>query len=148
MGTVQSTVTIARPVEDVYSFLLALDENATDPDTESVVKEPPGPTAPGTTFRFRHKGRGDKVRETTMQFTALEPNRRIAFSGDVGPVRPEGAFFLEPADGGGTKLSVRIDKLNPVGPLKLLSPVLALVGRRIWDGRLQRIKAANESSAP
>src|SRR5687767_943464 len=137
MGKIESTVTIARPIEDVYSFLLALDENATDPDTESVVKEPPGPTAPGTTFRFRHKGRRHKVRETTMEFTALEPNRRIAFSGDVGPVRPEGAFFLEPGDGGGTKLGVRIDKLNPVGPLRFLSPVLSLVGRRIWDGRLQ-----------
>ena len=146
MGKVESTVTIARPVEDVYRFLLALDENATDPDTESVVKEPTGPTAPGTTFRFRHKGRGGKVRETTMVFSELEPNRRIAFSGDVGPVRPEGAFILEPV-GDSTRLGVRIDRLNPVGPFKLLSPVLSLVGQRIWDGRLQRIKEANESAA-
>lgn len=43
---------------------------------------------------------------------------------------------------GGTRLSVRINELNPVGPLKLLSPLLARIGQRIWDARLERIKDA------
>ena len=143
MGGFESTVTIARPVADVYSFLLNLDQNASDPDTESVVKDPPGPTAAGTIFRFSHRGRGGKSAETMMQFTALEPNQRVEFKGDVGPVRPEGAFVLEPT-AGGTRLSVRIDELNPVGPLKLASPILKIVGKRIWATRLQRMKEANE----
>ena len=42
MGKVESSVTIARPVEDVYRHFLDLDQNATDPDTQSVDKEPPG----------------------------------------------------------------------------------------------------------
>jgi uncharacterized protein YndB with AHSA1/START domain len=136
-------VTIARPVEEVYRHFLELDQNATDPDVESVVKEPSGSTGPGTTFRFRHKVRG-RIRETTMRFVSLEPNQRIEFEGDVGPVRPKGVFTFDQTNGG-TRLSVRIDELNPVGPLKLLSPLLARIGQRIWDARLERIKAALEA---
>ena len=85
MGKVESSVTIARPVEDVYRHFLDLDKNATDPDTESVSKEPPGPTQSGTLFRFHHA----KGRETTMRFVSLEPERRIGIEGDVGPAKPE-----------------------------------------------------------
>ena len=145
MAKVQSTVTVARPVEAVYRHFLELDKHPTDPDVESVVKQPDGPTGPGTTFRFRHK-RGSKSRETTIRFTSLEPNRNIMFDGDVGPVRPKGSFTFAQTDGA-TTLSVRIDDLNPVGPLKLLSPVLARVGQKIWDQRLARIKTLLEAPA-
>jgi len=36
---------------------------------------------------------------------------------------------------------------NPVGPLKLLSPVFARIGQKVWDERLARLKAVLESSA-
>jgi hypothetical protein len=80
MGKVESTVTIRRPVEEVFSFFLDLDKHApkTDPNVESVVKTPDGPTAPGTTFHFRQKALG-KMRETTTRFTSIEPNRQIEF---------------------------------------------------------------------
>jgi hypothetical protein len=80
-----------------------------------------------------------------MRFTSLAPNRSIRFEGDVGPVRPKGTFTFDQTDGA-TTLSVRIDDLDPVGPLKLLSPLLARVGQRIWDQRLTRIKTMLESS--
>jgi len=143
MAKVQSTLTIARPVEDVYRHFLELDKHPSEPDVDSVVRVPDGPTGPGTMFRFRHR-RGDKVAETTMRFTALEPNQSIAFEGDVGPVRPKGAFTFAPTDGA-TMLTVRIDDLNPVGPLKLLSPLLARIGKRIWDQRLAQVKALLET---
>jgi uncharacterized protein YndB with AHSA1/START domain len=136
---IESAVTIERPVEDVFRFLLDLDENATDPGVASVVKTPEGPTGPGTTFRFRHA----KSRETSVSFTAIEPNRRIEFEGHVGPLRPAGDFRFERAQPG-TRLSARLDS-NPVGPLRLLTPVANRIGQRVWDGRLARIKAALES---
>jgi uncharacterized protein YndB with AHSA1/START domain len=144
MAKVQSTVTVARPVEAVYRHFLELDKHPTDPDVESVVKRPDGPTGPGTTFRFRHM-KGGKARETTIRFISLEPNRSIVFEGDVGPVRPKGTFTFAQT-GGATTLSVRIDDLDPVGPFKLLSPVLARVGTRIWHQRLARIKTLLEAS--
>jgi hypothetical protein len=141
MGRIESTVTIARPVEDVYRHFLELDENATDPDTESVEKEPAGPTEPGTLFRFQHA----KGRESTMRFVSLDPNRRIGVESDVGPAKPAGEFLFEPVDGG-TRLTVRLDA-NPVGPLKLVPPLAAMIGQRIWDKRVLRIKAALENEA-
>ena len=74
MARMQSTVTIARPVEEVFRFFLALDENApkVDPSAGSVMKSPDGPAGPGTTFRFRQQTLG-KVRETTTRFTGSSP---------------------------------------------------------------------------
>lgn len=141
MAKIESSVTIARPVEDVYAHFLDLDKTSSDPDTVSAAKEPAGPTTAGTTFHFEHA----KGRRSMMRFTALDPNRRIDIEGDVGPARPKGDLRFEPTDGG-TRLTVRLDP-NPVGPLKLVPPLAAVIGQRIWDKRLARIKAVLESSS-
>jgi hypothetical protein len=135
----ESAVTIARPIEDVYRFFLDLDKNATDPGVESIVKTPDGPTAQGTTFRFHHRGR---PRETTTRFTSLEANRKIQFDGHVGPLRPQGDFSFRQADGA-TRLTVHVEA-NPIGPFKLLAPIINRKGQEIWDDRLARIKVALE----
>ena len=139
---IQSATTIARPVEDVFQFLLDLDQHPTDPGVESVVKSPDGPTGPGTTLRFTHA----KGRQTTMRFTAVEPSRRIGFEGNVGPLKPVGDFTCTPNDGH-TRLTVHVAP-NPARPLKLLSPLVSRIGQRVWDQRLARIKAALEARTP
>jgi uncharacterized membrane protein len=146
MAKVESTVRIARPVTEIFRFFLDLDKNArlTDPNVESVVKTPEGPTRPGTTFRFRQKALG-KVRETTTTFTSLEPNRKIEMEARLGPLRPKGTITFDQANEG-TTVVVRLSP-NPVGPLKLLSPIFARIGQKVWDKRLARLKAALESSA-
>lgn len=141
MGKIASTVTIARPPADVYGFLLDLDKNHTDPTVESVTKSPEGPTAAGTSFHFTHS-RGPK--QTSMRYTSVTQDREIAFEGKVGPLRPLGTFRFEVAEGG-TRLSVAV-AANPVGPLKLLSPLVNRMGQRIWNERLEHIKSALESS--
>jgi hypothetical protein len=94
MGTLESSVKIARPVEAVYRFFFEFERNAASLGIESVVKEPDGPTGVGTTFHLRDEARGNKVRESTTRFTAIEPNRRIASDGEVGPLRPRELTFL------------------------------------------------------
>jgi uncharacterized membrane protein len=145
MAKLESTVTIARPVDEVFRFFLDLDKNApkTEPDLASVVKTPDGPTRPGTTFRFRQKALG-KMRETTTTFVSLELNRKIEIEATLGPLRPKGAIIFDQIPGG-TTVVVRL-KPNPVGPLKLLSPVFAQIGQKVWNTRLARLKAALESS--
>ena len=135
---IESTTTIARPVDDVFQHLLHLDEHPTDSGVRSIARTPDGPVGPGTTLRFIH-GNG---RETTMRFTSVDPNRRIGFEGHVGPLRPTGDFEVVPA-GGATKLTVRVAS-NPSGPLKLLTPLVNRVGQRVWNQRLALIKAALE----
>jgi len=143
MTKMQSTVTIARPVDEVFAFFLALDENAprTDPSVESVVKTPDGPTRAGTTFRFRQERRG-KTRETTTRFTSVEPDRRIEFDAEIGPMRPRCTLAFEQTDSG-TTVAFYGDS-NPVGPFKLLSPVFNRKGQQVWDQRLARIKTVLE----
>ena len=141
-ATIQSATTIARPVEDVFQFLLDLDQHPTEAGIESVVKSPQGPTGPGTTLRFTHA----KGRQTTMRFTAVEPSRRIGFEGSVGPLKPAGDFNFASKDGQ-TTLTVQVAP-NPVRPLTLLSPLVNRIGQRVWDHRLARIKSALEGPAP
>src|SRR5215207_10428541 len=122
MAKMESMVTIARPVEEVFGFFLALDENAprVDPSAGSVVKSPEGPSGPGTTFRFRQHTLG-KVRETTTRFTGVEPNRKIEFEAEIGPMRPQCDLTFEQTDGG-TRVTFQGDS-NPPGLLKWLNPV-------------------------
>jgi len=142
----ESTVTIARPVAEVFGSILALDEIAPriDPSLESVIKTPQGPPGPGTTFRLRQHNVG-KMRETTTRFTAIETNRRIEFEAEVGPMRPKGDLTFEPVDRG-TRITFRGDS-NPIGLLRLLSPLLNRIGQKVWSKRLAAIKAVLEASA-
>jgi uncharacterized membrane protein len=141
---IHSTVEIARPVDEVFGFFLALDENAprTDPGVESVVRTPDGPVRPGTTFGFRQEMRG-KTRESITRYTAIEPNRRIDFDAVIGPMRPRCSLDFEEADGG-TRVTFRGDS-NPVGPFKLLSRVFNRKGQQVWDERLARVKEVLEA---
>jgi uncharacterized protein YndB with AHSA1/START domain len=144
MAKIESTVTIARPLEDVFGYFLAVEENVprTNPEVEWVVKSPDGPTRVGTTLRSRGKTLG-KVRETTIRFTAIVPNEKIQFEGHVGPMRPRCAFTFAQRDEG-TKVTFHGDP-HPIGPFKVLSPVFARIGRRVWGERLSRAKAALEA---
>ena len=147
MANMEATVTIARPMEEVFGFFLALDENAprVDPSAGSVVKSPEGPAGPGTTFRFRQHTLG-KVRETTTRFTGVEPNRKLEFEAEIGPMRPQCDLTFEQTDGG-TRVTFQGDS-NPPGLLKWLNPVLNRKGQQVWGQRLARVKTVLEASAP
>lgn len=142
MGTFTSTLTIARPVEDVFRFFAEFDKNASDLGIASVVKEPEGPAGAGTTFHVRDKP-GPNARETTTRLTSLDPNRKIEWDGNVGPLRPKGEYIVESVEDG-TRLTVRIDP-RPVGLLKFASPLVTRIGKRVWDKRLVRIKTVLEA---
>jgi hypothetical protein len=145
MAKIETAVTIARPGEVVFDYFLALDENVprTNPDVEYVVKTPDGPTTIGTTLRVRGKSLG-RVRETSMRYNAIIPNEEIRFEGEVGPMRPEGAFLFDRI-AGGTRVTFQGDP-RPVGVFKLLGPLFNRLGRRVWSQRLARAKAALEAS--
>jgi uncharacterized protein YndB with AHSA1/START domain len=144
VATIESTVTIERPREEVFGYFLALDENVprTNPDVEWVVKTSGDPGGVGTTFRARGKSLG-KIRETTMRFTSIVPNEEIRFEAEVGPMRPKGLFAFDQSDGG-TRVTFRGDP-NPVGVFKVATPIFVLMGRRVWRERLARAKAALEA---
>jgi hypothetical protein len=147
MAKMVSSVVIARPVAEVFDFFLDLDTSASrvDPTAGPVVKTPAGPPGPGTTFRFRQQNLG-RTRETVTRFTAVEPNRRIEFEAEIGPMRPKCDLTFSETPSG-TEVIFRGDS-NPPGPLRLFNPLLNSKGQQVWTRRLARSKEVLESEAP
>ena len=141
----ESTVIIERPVEEVFEFVLDLTNiPSTDPSVRSVEKTSEGPIEAGTTFLMRQEAPPvGKVREATVRYTAVEPNRNIEFEAMVGPITPTARLTFEQANGG-TKVTFRGEP-NPVGPLKVISPLISYQGQRMWDKRLAGLKSTLEA---
>ncbi len=143
MGTIRSEIHINKPAETVYDYFANPDRDIAraTPDIESVERLSPGPTAPGSTFRFVHAG--GPVRESTSRFTVVQPPRELEFEGVVGPLRPWNQLTFDAADGVTT---VRFTgRANPTGPLRLLVPLVSMMGRRLWNERLAKAKAVLEA---
>ena len=141
----ESTVIIERPVEEVFGFVLDLTNiPSTDPSVRSVEKTSEGPIEAGSTFLMRQEAPPvGKVREATVRYTAVEPDRAIEFEAMVGPITPAARLTFEQADSG-TKVTFRGDP-NPVGPLKIISPLISYQGQRMWDKRLAGLKSTLEA---
>jgi uncharacterized membrane protein len=135
----ESTVIIERPVEEVFGFVVDLTNVPTaDPSVRSVEKTSEGPIDAGTTFLMRQESPPlGKVREASVRYTAVEPNRNIEFEAMVGPIAPTASLTFEPADGA-TRVTFRSEP-NPAGPL------ISRQGQRIWNKRLARLKSTLEA---
>jgi hypothetical protein len=136
LASFESSVETNQPVERVYEWFLAMDENAPriDPEADEARKDPPGKTGPGTTFTLRSGSR-----EMPVTYTALEPNRWIDFETKIGPMRPTARLSFEPT-ATGTRLSITAQSNLP-WLLKPLEPLANRKGKQEWDGRLERIRA-------
>jgi uncharacterized membrane protein len=141
----ESTVIIERPVEEVFGFVVDLTNVPTaDPSVRSVEKTSEGPIDAGTTFLMRQESPPlGKVREASVRYTAVEPNRNIEFEAMVGPIAPTASLTFEPADGA-TRVTFRSEP-NPAGPLKVISPLISRQGQRMWNKRLARLKSTLEA---
>lgn len=146
MGSrVTSSVIIERPVEEVYSYVLDLTSNGPEwaPDLESVEKVTEGPIGAGTSFRQVQHVMG-KQRNTSLTFTAVEPNQRIEAGFRAGPMDVSMDAMFDKTDEG---TRVTIDgEASGRGPLRLLSPLFARQGQKIWDARLANLKRVLENS--
>lgn len=142
---VDSSVSIGRPVEEVYAFVLDLPSNGPEwaPDLESVEKVTEGPIGTGTKFEQLQAVMG-KRRTTSLTFTGVDPNRRIDAEARVGPLSSTASLTFEQADVG-TRVTVAGEG-NPRGAFKLLTPIFARVGQRMWDARLAQLKLVLERS--
>lgn len=127
-----NTVTIQRPVHDVFVFVSDLENvptwNYAIVETRKVSD---GPVRVGTTYR--------QVRslptssEETLEVTQLVPDRRLVVHGGLGPF--EGTLTYEFEDlGGGTRLTNRGD-LRPHGLMR--------VGARVASARISGTVAEN-----
>jgi uncharacterized protein YndB with AHSA1/START domain len=147
VGRFECTVTIDRPVEEVFSVL-------TDPtrspewSKHSIRGEllTEGPPRVGSRRRTVVKGFGRGTMESVFEVTELRPLRAVALRqisaswGGSGATR----YTFTPVSGGGTRV-VWVWEFNPGGVWKLFEwPMIALT-RRQFQADLDNLKALMEA---
>jgi uncharacterized protein YndB with AHSA1/START domain len=99
MPEARNSITISRPVSEVFSFL-ADAEN--DKRWRSGVLELTRLSGDGVGTKYHQVVSGPGGRKVTadIEVTELTPDRRIGFTTITGPVRPTGSYDLAAEDGG------------------------------------------------
>jgi uncharacterized protein YndB with AHSA1/START domain len=140
VGRFQNTVTIDRPVEEVFAFLAEFENVPTwNYAIEETTKTSPGPVAPGATYRQTRSV--PRRANEEFEVTLFEPPSRIAIRGQIGPFRTRAIYVLERV-GSATKLTNEVDLEPSSVALKLVAPlavprVKAAVARNL--GKLKAI---------
>ncbi len=78
-----------------------------------------------------------------MEYTGLRENEWIDFVTKIGPMRPTARLSFDQSELG-TRLTIRANSNMPT-LLRLLEPIADRMGKREWDGRLDRIRADLET---
>lgn len=106
MPSAQHSVSIGRPVSEVFAFV-ADGENAMRwrPGVLDVSRE--SGEGLGAIYRQGVKGPGGRRIAADYEITAFEPDRRLAFRAIAGPVRPTGEYrFAQEGDGATVSLAL------------------------------------------
>jgi uncharacterized protein YndB with AHSA1/START domain len=143
MAHISGEVMIEAPVEEVFDLVAdERNEPRYNPRIVHVEKLSDGPVGRGSRFVAQPKGMGSKGR-MTLEVLEYERPRRLYNVVRSSYMEVEGTVTFEET-GGGTRLRWEWD-MGLVGPMKLMSPAIALVGprweRRNWVGLKQYIEA-------
>ncbi|MGI9584109.1 MAG: SRPBCC family protein [Acidimicrobiia bacterium] len=125
---ISATVTINRPAQDVYDFVMDVPHDAqwrTGVVEASFTSD--GPVGVGTTGFDRIEANGrEMVSEWTI--SELEPGRLARWTLDGGPIKGSGGYVCEQA---GDQTAFTLEAfVKPVGSYRLLGPVFGMIGQR------------------
>ena len=143
MPSAEHTVTIARPIDEVYAFVA---DGTNNPRWRSGVIEISRTSEQdglGATYRQVLTGPGGRRIDGDYRVTAYDPPRRLGFEVTAGPARPKGTFELSEPQPGRTTVRFRLE-LQPTGLMRLASP---MIGRTMRSevASLVRMKSVLES---
>jgi len=122
MIKVEKSVTIQRPVEDVFNYITAEGNYATWQAGVADVINADARNTVGAQFTEVRKFMGQEMR-TTLQITAFEPNAKWAAKVVKGPVQYEVTVTLNASDGG-TNFTTHIEG-EPKGFFKIAENLVA-----------------------
>ena len=142
MPSAENSVIVNKPRSEVFDFLA-------DP-AENDMKWRPGlldltrasGSGLGAVYRQGVKGPMGRRIPADIEITAYEENSHIAFKTLGGPVRPEGSYRLEDADGG-TRVTMALSA-ELRGFQKLMAPMVAK-SMNVQVGALENLKRVLES---
>jgi carbon monoxide dehydrogenase subunit G len=141
--TYEQSIEIERPPAEVFAFLAdPANLPRWQPAVVEVSADPPGAFAPGSRLTERRTFLGNSVR-STLEVTALEPDRRLDLTTVEGPVRFRVSHRLE-SSGDGTRLTL-VGEGGPGGALRLAGPLLRRAVNRQARDDLRRLKRLLES---
>jgi len=136
MVGVEGEIVINLPVEDVFDFLAdERNEPRFNPRMRGAEKISEGPIGVGTRFRAEVVSMGRPI-EMVIEYTGYERPRRLASTTHMSSMDIQYTLTFEPVPEG-TRMRWSGD-LEPRGIFKLMSPMVARLGRRqerrIWTG--------------
>jgi hypothetical protein len=149
---IEGEIVIERPVDEVFDFVAdARNEPRYNPRMLRAEKLTPGPVGLGTRFRDEFKSVG-RPAEVAIEIVGYERPRRLTDSIHLSTMEIRGGLAFDPVPAG-TRMRWSWE-LMPRGVFRLMTPVVARIGRRqerrIWAG-LKRVMEAQEalsSAAP
>ena len=128
MVHIEDEIVINRPVEEVFDFVAAeRNEPRYNPHMRRAEQITRGPIGVGTRFRVEIVSMGRPV-EMVVEFTGYERPRRLLSSTHMSAMDTVGGLTFDPVVGG-TRMRWSWD-LEAHGALKLMSPVVARIGRK------------------
>jgi uncharacterized protein YndB with AHSA1/START domain len=138
MTRIEHTLTIERPVEEVFDYLM---DASNDPVWMAHVVEvgrgADQPVELGLEIDETVKFLGKRL-PVTMKVTEHEPPRRSTIELTGSPVPGRGSYELEAVDGG-TRLTATLET-DAHGFFKLAEPVFARMARRDFVGNFETLK--------
>jgi carbon monoxide dehydrogenase subunit G len=142
MASVHSSITITRPIEDVFAVLTNVENSGKwfPGDVKEWWTSPP-PHGVGSTRRARVK-MGLMTTENDAVVTVFEPPHRAGMKGTSKNAPFEAMLTFESVDGG-TRVESNID-LDIRGPAKLFGGMFTRWYGRSWDQGLVNLKRMME----
>jgi uncharacterized membrane protein len=122
MAHAEGKITIHRPVQEVFDFVLDGTNNQLWRPAVTDIKPLTGkPYGVGSAFKQGLKGPGGRI-DGDYQITECRPNQVIKFQVNAGPARPTGTYQFE-SDGTSTTVTFVLD-FQPKGLAKLMNPMI------------------------
>ena len=139
MIKIENSIVINRPVDEIFEFMANSENNPQwQSGTQEVRKTSEGPIGVGTTFTSVSQLLGKRL-ESVVEYTAYEPNKRVAGKVTSGPVPFQFETTFEPAAEGGTKVTGGGEG-DVGGFFKLAEPLVARMLKRQFDANNANLK--------
>ena len=152
MARIEGEIMIERPVDEVFDFVAdERNEPRYNPRMLSADLVSGEPIGSDSRFRAELKtGPGTRTMSMIIEFTDFERPRRLASLTCSSMMETTGALTFEP-QARGTLMRWSWD-VRPRGPLRLLPPLVAQIGRRqeqrIWGNLKQLLESGVPNSDP
>ena len=123
MPHAEESITINRPVGDVFDFVLDGTKNPLwRPAVVDIQRVPGRPLDVGVVFKQGLKGPGGRRIDGDYEIVECQSNELIKFQVITGPARPTGTYRFELV-GNSTRVTFTLH-LEPKGLTRLLSPMI------------------------